>query len=102
MNTEQYWSPHPLDCYGQNFLIQVAHSANPPDVCEDLFGEIEMQAQDGWRVCFFYDMGELDYIDYFINPKGERLDVWHDDYQSEQSPPIMAWRGCSDTLRLRS
>ncbi len=84
--------------------MQIAHSACPPGeqpADSDNWGsDVVMPAQDGWQVCFFYDCGGLDYIDHFITPKGERLDVWPRDYQSEQLPPVMNWRGCSDTERL--
>ena len=59
-----------------------------------------MPAQEGWQVGFFYDFGELDLIDHFIAPDGERLEVWPRGYLSEQLPPVMCWRGMDDTDRL--
>lgn len=101
---EQLWKPHPLDKWGQVFLMEIAHSAAPPDNqpgdSPSWCSEVLMPARDGWQVCFFYDCGELDYIDHFITPAGERLDVWPDVYESEQSPPVMNWRGTMDTERL--
>lgn len=58
-------------------------------------------ARDGWRVCFFYDCGDLDYIDHFVTPDGEKLEVFADGYQSEQWPPVMCWGGNADTERFR-
>jgi len=94
------WSPHPLDAWGQHNLLDIAHSASPPDENPDWWGEVTLPARDGWQACFFYDCGELDYIDHFISPDGQRLYVFPDGYQSDQSPPVMLWRGCSDTQRL--
>lgn len=100
----QWWNPHPLDSWGQEQLMQIADSANPPDAqpadSENWCGDVVMPARDGWQVCFFYDCGGLDYIDHFITPNGEKLDVWPSNYQSEQLPPVMNWRGRSDTERL--
>lgn len=101
----QWWNSHPLDKWGQMFLLDIASSANPPNVqpynsgvwC----GEVVLNARDGWKVCFFYDAGQLDYIDYFITPEGEKLNVWPDHYISEQWPPVMNWSGVSDTERFR-
>lgn len=102
---QQAWDPHPLDNWGQMFLLEIASSANPPDTqpgdSPDWCGDVTLSARDGWQVCFFYDCGELDYIDHFITPTGERLDVWPDGYQGDQWPPVMCWRGVSDTERFR-
>lgn len=104
---------HPLDRYGQWFLLEIAESANPPEILPSgpEWGDVPMDASDGWKVVFFYD-GELDYIDHFISPNGERLDVWLDDDHPErekcdaawggQWPPIMNWRGVGDLARLRA
>ena len=101
---QQWWSAHPLDKWGQAVLLEIAHSAGPPDTqpgdSPNWCGEVTLAGRDGWRVCFFYDCGELDYIDHFVTPDGERLDVWPDDYQSEQGAPVMNWRGTSDTERF--
>jgi hypothetical protein len=102
---QQWWSAHPLDKWGQMFLLDIAHSAAPPKTqpCDspDWCGDVTLPALDGWKVCFFYDCGELDYIDHFVTPEGEKLEVWPNDYQSEQSPPVMNWRDTSDTERFR-
>ena len=103
----QWWAPHPLDKYDQWRLLRIAESAKPPetqpDDSDDWCGEVEMPAKDGWKVVFFYDCGELDYIDHFITPDGTRLEVWPGgEYQSEQLPPVMIWRSVGDLERLRS
>ena len=100
--TQQWWAPHPLDQYDQWRLLEIAESANPPDENHEWYSDQTMPAKDGWQVCFFYDCGSLDYIDHFITPDGEKLDVWlGEQYQSEQWPPVMNWRGVGDLERLR-
>ena len=105
MMTEQWWEPHPLDQYDQWKLLEIAESANPPDEqpgdSDNWCGDVEMPAKDGWKVVFFYDCGELDYIDSFVMPDGTRLEVWGLGYQGEQWPPVMNWRGVGDLERLR-
>ena len=102
---QQWWQPHPLDKWGQMFLLEIASSAAPPDTqpgdSPDWCGDVTRPARDGWHVCFFYDCGELDYIDHFVAPDGEKLAVFEDGYQSEQWPPVMNWRGNADTERFR-
>jgi hypothetical protein len=102
---QQWWQPHPLDKWGQMFLLEIASSAAPPDTqpgdSPDWCGDVTLPARDGWKVCFFYDCGDLDYIDHFVTPEGEKLDVFADGYQSEQWPPVMCWSGNADTERFR-
>lgn len=88
-------------------LLEIAESANPPDMqpddSDDWCGDVEFAAKDGWKVVFFYDCGELDYIDHFITPNGEKLEVWADGgYQGDQWPPVMNWRGVGDLARLQA
>jgi hypothetical protein len=92
--------------YDQFFLLEIAESANPPENqpgdSEDWCGDVEMLARDGWKVTFFYDCGELDYIDHFISPDGELIDVWPDTpFQGEEWLPTMNWRSMGDLARLR-
>jgi len=110
MSTEGKVPPHPLDVFGQWLLLEIAESANPPEVLPTGpdYLDVEMEAKDGWKVTFFYD-GELDYIDHFVTPDGQRLDVWlNDDHPFRENaawengwPPIMNWRGVGDLARLR-
>lgn len=102
---QQWWQPHPLDKWGQMFLLEIASSAAPPDSqpgdSPNWCGDVTLPGRDGWQVCFFYDCGDLDYIDHFVTPAGEKLDVFVDGYQSEQWPPVMNWGGTADTERFR-
>lgn len=103
---QQWWQPHPLDKWGQMFLLEIASSAAPPDsqpgASTDWCGEVTLPASGGWKVCFFYDCGDLAYLDHFITPDGEKLDVFAEGYQSEKWPPVMNWRGNADTERFRA
>lgn len=103
--TKQWWEPHPLDQYDQWKLLEIAESANPPNSypedSDNWCGDVEMPAKDGWKVIFFYDCGELDFIDSFVMPDGKHLEIWGNGYQSEQWPPVMIWRGVGDLERLR-
>lgn len=98
-------NPHHLDKYGQYLLLEIAESAQPPEVIEvdsvSWTGVEVMSAADGWKVGFFYDCGELDYIDHFVTPDGKRLEVWVDEYDSEFWPPVMNWRGVGDLKRIK-
>ena len=84
------------------FLIDIAHAANPPDRNDDWWGGVVLPSRDGWKVCFFYDCGELDHISHIITPLGDKLDVWPDDYRSDPWPPIMMWGRTSDTEIFRA
>lgn len=103
---KQWWQPHPLDQYDQWKLLEIAESANPPEQqpgdSVNWCGEVEIPAKDGWKVIFFYDCGELDFIDSFIMPDGKRLEVWIDGYPGDYFPPVMIWRSLGDLERLRN
>jgi len=90
-------------------LIAIAHAANPvEDQGDDWVFDVVLPSSNGWKVGFFYDCGELDYIDHFISPTGERIEVWEDDPRFEFPEqgldfpfrPLQCWRGCADTDRL--
>ncbi len=105
-SSAQWWSPHPLDAWGQMFLLEIASSAvraddTKPGDSYDRFGDVTLPARDGWQVCFFYDCGDLDYIDHFVTPAGEELEVFPDGYQSERLPPVMQWTRDDHTEMFR-
>ena len=103
--TAYRWAPHPLDAWDQAHLLELAHAAVESGNQQLLgvdFGNVELRAPNGWTVVVFMDGGELDYIDQFVTPSGAKLDVWPNNYQSEQWPPVMCWRGPDDTARLRA
>ena len=92
-------------------LLRVAHAANPVEnQGDDWQFDVVLPSIDGWQVGFFYDCGELDYIDYFLSPDGERIEVWEDDPRfafprDDDDPefpfrPLQYWRGCANTERL--
>ncbi len=101
VDKERNWAPHPLDKYGQFYLLEVAESANPPLYPPADGGAwLTLDAKDGWKVCFFYDCDDLDYIEHFIKPNGDVLEAWPDDYVSEIPAPVMAWCGPGDLERM--
>lgn len=106
MPTDTQMPSHPLDQWGQFFLMDIAESAAPPQnvdsTCPYWCGEEEFQARDGWKVTFFYDCGELDYIDHFVTPDGQVLEVWEDlTGDQDQWPPLLNWSEVGDADRLR-
>jgi hypothetical protein len=90
-------------------LIMLAHNAGPVErQTGDWQFDVVLPSSDGWQVGFFYDCGDLDYIDHFVSPAGERIEVWEDDPRFEfpereldfSFQPLRCWRGCDDTERL--
>lgn len=90
-------------------LIRIAHAANPVENQGDNWVfDVVLPSTDGWHVGFFYDCGELDYIDHFVSPEGDRIEVWEGDprFEFPDAPnefpfhPLRCWRGCNDTERL--
>lgn len=86
-------------------LLDFAESAKPDQHSADVdFGSIELDAKEGWRVSFFYDANDLDYIDYFVTPAGEMIDFWEwprDEYE-EAISLLMNWGAVGDLDRLRA
>lgn len=89
-------------------LLMVAHQADAPeDIGTGEFDVREFTVEGGWTVAIYYDCGDLDYIDYFISPSGERLDLWGEELDSRlddgavgRSATLQCWRGKADTDRL--
>ena len=90
-------------------LLNVAHEAVSLESIEPgEWAEIPFVASNGWTVVVFYDCGDLDYIDHFLSPTGERLGLWDgeldprlDDAPSEDVwPTLRYWRGRDSTSRL--
>lgn len=89
-------------------LLAAAHETDAPeDIGSGEFEVREFKVASGWTVAIYYDCGELDYIDYFVSPSGERLGIWAeeldpriDDGSEGQSATLQCWRGLADTDRL--
>lgn len=88
-------------------LLELVERAAPPG--KQAKGEWDSHVVieiDGWQIELFYDCGELDYIDHFITPEGERLNVWPD-HQSvtrdmaDWQQIVASWREVGDLQRLR-
>jgi hypothetical protein len=80
-------------------LLEIAESAAPPELSPDAFGDVELPAKDGWRVAFFYDCGELDYISHFVSPDGAVVDFWEWPESAERTL-LTCWRSVGDMRRL--
>lgn len=93
-----------IKCWEQ--LLKIAESANPPpdQPCdsENWCGLVTIDADDGWKVVFSYDCGELDYIDIFITPCGRQIDfwTWPDDHHWKNY--LINWREMGDLKRLKT
>lgn len=89
--------------YSAQFLLEIAESANPP-YCLDggIFEEKEFLARDSWKVIIFYDGGDLDYIDHFVSPTGEKIDFWKWPEDSLDREVLMHWRAVGDMAILLS
>jgi len=98
---KRWWPAHPLDEYDQWKLLEIAESANPPNANFEWYGDVKLPAKDGWKVTFYYDCGELDYIDSFVTPDGVTLNVFGPDVVvGLEWPPLMIWREVGDLKRL--
>jgi hypothetical protein len=90
-------------------LLKIAESTNAPDEYPQdspyWCGDKIFNAMDGWKVEIFYDCGELDCINYFINPEGEEINFWDwpdgDDFYNSDKNTLMCWRRIGDLERLQ-
>lgn len=79
--------------YSAEFLLGLLEGVEiPDDSSVDDVWEKEFDCRDGWRVVVFYDVGELDYIEYFVTPDGEKINFW-DWPESNDRSELMNWRG---------
>ena len=87
--------------FNQWDLLRIAEAANPPDEHQDqsFCGDETFSSCDGWQVVFFYDMGELDYIDHFVTPTGYKIEFW--DWPEPERELLTSWRGVGDLERFR-
>lgn len=85
-----------------DFLLGLAEECNPPQghPVNDS-ATMEFVTAGGWTVVFFYDAGDLDYIEKFISPEGDEVDfwAWPEDHAGREA--MIAWRGVGDLNRLR-
>lgn len=76
------------------FLLGLANEISPPIKVDDgVFENREFFCSNGWRVTFFYDGGDLDYIDHFTSPTGEEIDFWEWPDGSSDREALINWRG---------
>ncbi len=75
------------------FLLSLADEINPPAKIDDAaFGNREFICSNGWRVTFFYDGGDLDYIDHFASPDGRVIDFWDWPDDLPERDVLINWR----------
>ncbi|MGE8128485.1 hypothetical protein ACQKQD_16040 [Methylobacterium sp. NPDC080182] len=81
-------------------LLDIVESANPPDYLEDEYSNVTFGARDGWSVTFFYDCGELDYIDNIITPDNLVIEPWEWPAGAPGRQVLMNWRSVGCQARL--
>lgn len=81
-------------------LLDIVESANPPDHLEDEYTEVTLAARDGWSVTFFYDCGELDYIETIITPDNLAVGPWEWPAGAPGRQMLMDWGGVGCRARL--
>lgn len=86
-------------------LLEIAESVNAPEDKNlnafEWSGDKEFNAEGGWKVIIFYDVGELDYIDHFKAPDGEEIQFWDWPKEHPWRSYLMNWCGAGDLKRLR-
>lgn len=81
-------------------LLDIVESANPPDYMDDEYSDVPLPARDGWQVSFFYDVGELDYIDRITSPDGVVCSPWDWPYGAPGGNTLRAWGSVGSRARL--
>ncbi|MBY0251367.1 MAG: hypothetical protein K2X54_08300, partial [Methylobacterium organophilum] len=59
-----------------------------------------LTTSDGWQVSFFYDVGELDYIDTIRSPEGVVVSPWDWPMGAPGGNMLRAWGGVGCRARL--
>jgi hypothetical protein len=80
-----------MDISDIKVLLEIIESANPPNHMDGANDNIILDAKDKWKVVFFYDNEELDYIDSLISPSGEVIDPWDWPWSIERNT-ILGWQ----------
>lgn len=80
-------------------LLDISESANPSEY-SDNDPDLTLPARDGWSVSFFYDCGELDYIDHITTPDGLSTCPWDWPAGAPGQQDLMNWRSMGDRARL--
>lgn len=74
-------------------LLAIVESTNPPDCIPNEGSDLTLTTSEGWQVSYFYDIGELDYIDEIRSPDGLVIDPWEWPMGAPGGSTLMAWRG---------
>lgn len=80
--------------YTADFLLGLLERVEIP-ASHSESADVTIDCRDGWKVVIFYDCGDLDYIDSFISPDGERIEWWWDAETlfSGDGSRLRNWRG---------
>lgn len=81
----------------------IVESADAPAYIEDedkWWTETTFKAKDGWKVTFYYDENELDYIHSITTPEGHELDFWCWPETNPIKNALINWRSPGDSKRL--
>ncbi|MCK2054971.1 phage terminase large subunit family protein [Methylobacterium sp. 37f] len=83
-------------------LLEIVERTNPPDCIPNEGSDLTLTTAEGWQVSYFYDVGELDYIDEIRSPDGLVIDFWEWPMGAPGAGFLRAWRGVGDLARLRT
>ncbi|ARO54041.1 hypothetical protein B2G69_07710 [Methylorubrum zatmanii] len=81
-------------------LLDIVESTNPPDYIDDEGSDLTLTAPNGWQVSYFYDVGELDYIDTIRSPDGLVICPWDWPYGAPGGNTLRAWGSVGSRARL--
>lgn len=79
-----------------------AESTNPPETVPNEGSDLTLTTPSGWQVSYFYDVGELDYIDEIRSPEGLVVDFWEWPMGAPGAGFLRAWIRVGDLARLRA
>lgn len=77
--------------YTPEFLLSLLDGAEIPKESEE-WCDVTIPIRDGWKVIIFYDCGELDYIEGFVDPSGMVVNFW-DWPETDAVNRLINWRG---------
>jgi hypothetical protein len=79
-----------LNEFTAEYLISIAETASIPPISYELWPWRIFDAKEGWKVMVYYDVDELDYIDHFVTPDGQQIDIWEWP-ESDEKALITGW-----------
>lgn len=89
--------PHMPDVWT---LLEIVERTNPPEHINDEGSDLTLGTDDGWQVSYFYDVGELDYIDEIRSPEGIVFSPWDWPIGAPGGSMLRAWGSVGCRARL--